>query len=48
MMSGEEHRLKVLENRVLSVISGPMGRKWQEAGEHCIMRSFKTCTIHQI
>jgi len=24
------------------------GRKWQEAGEVCIMRSFITCTLHQI
>jgi hypothetical protein len=23
------------------------GRKWQEAGEDCIMRSFITCTLHQ-
>jgi hypothetical protein len=24
------------------------GRKWQEAEEDCIMRSFITCTLHQI
>jgi hypothetical protein len=24
------------------------GRKWREAGEDCIMRSFITCTLHQI
>jgi hypothetical protein len=24
------------------------GRKWQEAGEHCTVRSFITCTRHQI
>jgi hypothetical protein len=24
------------------------GRKWQEAEEDCIMRSFMTCTLHQI
>jgi hypothetical protein len=23
-------------------------RKWWETGEDCIMRSFKTCTLHQI
>jgi hypothetical protein len=23
-------------------------RKWQEAGEDCIMRSFITCTLHKI
>jgi hypothetical protein len=24
------------------------GRKWREAGEDCIMRSFITCTLHHI
>jgi hypothetical protein len=24
------------------------GRKWQEVGEGCIMRSFITCMLHQI
>jgi hypothetical protein len=24
------------------------GRKWREAGEDCIMRSFVTCKLHQI
>jgi hypothetical protein len=24
------------------------GRKWQKAGEDCIMRSFITCRLHQI
>jgi hypothetical protein len=24
------------------------GRKWREAGEDCIMRSFIICTLHQI
>jgi hypothetical protein len=24
------------------------GRKWQEVGEDYIMRSFETCTLHQI
>jgi len=23
------------------------GRKWQGAGEDCIMRSFMTCTLHR-
>jgi hypothetical protein len=23
-------------------------RKWQEAGEDCIMRSFITCTLHHV
>jgi hypothetical protein len=35
------HRLRVLENRVLRRIFGPK----REAGEHCVMRSFKTCTL---
>jgi hypothetical protein len=24
------------------------GKKWRETGEDCIMRSFTTCTLHQI
>jgi hypothetical protein len=44
----EERTLSVSENRVLRRIFGPKGRKWQEAGEHCIMRSFITCTLRQI
>jgi hypothetical protein len=35
------------ENRVLRRILGPK-RKRQEAGEDFIMRSFITCTLHQI
>jgi hypothetical protein len=23
------------------------GNKWREAGEHCIMKSFIACTLHQ-
>jgi hypothetical protein len=30
---------------VLRRIFEPKGKKWQEAGEDCIMRSFITCTI---
>jgi hypothetical protein len=44
----EEHKLKVCEDRVLRRISVTRGRKWQEAGEDCIMRSFITCTLQQI
>jgi hypothetical protein len=44
----EEHRLRVSENRVLRRIFGRRGRKWREAGEDFIMRSFITCTLHQI
>jgi hypothetical protein len=43
----EEHRLRVFENRVLRRIFGPK-RKWRKAGEDCMMRSFITCTLHQI
>jgi hypothetical protein len=35
-------------NRVLRRIFGPKREKWREAGEDCIMRSFKTCTLHPI
>jgi hypothetical protein len=31
-------------NRVLRRIFGCKGRKWQEAGEDCIMRGFVICT----
>jgi len=44
----EEHRLGVFGNRALKGIFRPKKRKWQEAGEDCIMRSFITCTLHQI
>jgi hypothetical protein len=42
----EEHRLRVSENRVLRRIFGP--KKEEVAGEDYIMRSFITCTLHQI
>jgi len=42
-----EEGLRVLEYRVLRRIFGPK-RLWCEAGEDCIMRSFITCTLHQI
>jgi hypothetical protein len=44
----EEHRVKVFENRVLRRILNLRGRKWQEAGQKCIMRSFITCALKQI
>jgi hypothetical protein len=43
----EEHRLRVFEKRMLRRIFGPK-KKWQEAGEDCIMWSFITCVLHQI
>jgi len=44
----DEHRLRVLENRALRRIFDLRRRKWQEAGEDYIMRSFITCTLHKI
>jgi hypothetical protein len=38
---------KELKNNVLRRIFGPK-RKWREAGEDYIMRSFVTCMLHQI
>jgi hypothetical protein len=43
---GEEHRLRVFENRVLRIF-GPKGRK-TDHGENCIMMSFMTCILHRI
>jgi hypothetical protein len=39
----EEHRLRVFENRVMRIFG-----KWREAGKHCTVRSFITCTLNQI
>jgi hypothetical protein len=36
----EEHRLRVIENRVLREYFDLRERKWWEAGEDCVMRSF--------
>jgi hypothetical protein len=44
----EEYGLIVFENRVLRQHIVLRGRKWREAGEDCIMRSFITCTLQQI
>jgi hypothetical protein len=37
----------MLENRVLRGIFGTK-RKWRETGEDFIMRSFITCTLHEM
>jgi hypothetical protein len=42
----EEHRLRMYEYKALSRIFEPKRRKWREAGEDSIMRSFITCTLH--
>jgi hypothetical protein len=39
---GEEHRLRVFENRVLRRIFGRKRDDVREVGENCIMRSFLT------
>jgi hypothetical protein len=44
----EVHGLKMFENRVLRRKLDLRGKKWQEAGKYCIMRSSITCTLHQI
>jgi hypothetical protein len=36
----------VFEKKVLRRLFGPT-RKWWEAGEDCIMRSFLTCTLQR-
>jgi hypothetical protein len=41
---GEEHRLRVFENRVLRMIFGPK-REEDGSGENCIMMSFMTCIL---
>jgi hypothetical protein len=44
----EEHRLWVLEKRVLRRIFGPSGMKQEENGGSCTVRSFILCTNQQI
>jgi hypothetical protein len=41
---GEEHRLRVFENRVLRKIFGPKRRK-MDHGENCMMMNFITCIL---
>jgi hypothetical protein len=35
----KEHRLKVFEKRMLRIIYGRKGMKWQEAGENWVLSS---------
>jgi hypothetical protein len=44
----EEHRLRVLENRVLRKIFGPKRDEVMEGGESCITRSFMIGTLRQV
>jgi hypothetical protein len=44
---GEEHRLRVFEDRVLRKIFGPKREK-TDCGDYCIMMNFITCVLHQI
>jgi hypothetical protein len=48
LMLWEEHKLRVFENGALRINLDLRGKKWQEAGQDHIMRSFITCTLHQI
>jgi hypothetical protein len=41
----EEHRFEVFENGVLRRLCGSSWRKYQEAGEICILRSFVICIL---
>jgi hypothetical protein len=44
---GEEHRLRVFENRVLRRIFDLKGKK-TDRGENCIMMNFTDCILHLI
>jgi hypothetical protein len=44
----EECRLRVFETRLLRRIFGTKREEAAGAGGGCIMRSFITCTLHQI
>jgi hypothetical protein len=44
----EEHRLEVFENRELRKNWALSGRKWQDIGENCVVRSFIIFHLRQI
>jgi hypothetical protein len=44
---GEEHRLRVFENRDLRKIFGPKGKK-VDREENCIMMNFTACILYRI
>jgi hypothetical protein len=43
---GEEHRLRVFENRALRKIFG--SKRKMDHGENCIMMNFTACILHRI
>jgi hypothetical protein len=48
VMLREELRFRVFEKGSWGEYLDPRGKKWLEAGEDCIMRSFVTCILHLI
>ena len=47
MAMREEHRLRVIERRILRKIFGPKGTRQQRSGKEYITRNFMICTAHQ-
>jgi hypothetical protein len=45
---GEEHRLRVFENKVLRGIFGPKREENLDHGENCIMMNFTACILRRI
>jgi hypothetical protein len=48
MLTREEHRLRVFENRALKRISGPKRDEETGGWKNCIIRRFITCTLLQV
>jgi hypothetical protein len=45
----KEHTLRVSANRMLRKTYFELREmNWKKAGEDCIRRSYRTCTLHQI
>jgi hypothetical protein len=44
----KKHRLRVFGDKALRRIFGPKREEVGETGEDCKMRSFITCTLHQV
>jgi hypothetical protein len=45
LMLREEHKLRVIENRVLRRICGPKRDEMTKGGENCITKSFLICAL---